>query len=61
MSLERLRLAQLWWANVAEAVIAPHVIRERLDYEGGSVRPPDRPGLGVTIDDDVLSRVRLDG
>jgi muconate cycloisomerase len=37
------------------------VICERLDYEGGAVRPPDGPGLGVTIDESVLARVRLDG
>jgi L-alanine-DL-glutamate epimerase-like enolase superfamily enzyme len=36
------------------------IIAERLDYDGGAVRPPDGPGLGVTIDEDVLRRWRLD-
>jgi L-alanine-DL-glutamate epimerase-like enolase superfamily enzyme len=37
------------------------VIVERLDYSGGAIRPPDAPGLGVTIAEDVLERFRLDG
>jgi muconate cycloisomerase len=36
------------------------IINERLDYAGGAVRPPDAPGLGVTINEDVLARWRLD-
>jgi L-alanine-DL-glutamate epimerase-like enolase superfamily enzyme len=36
------------------------VIRERLDYAGGAIRPPDGPGLGVTLDEDRLRRWRID-
>jgi muconate cycloisomerase len=36
------------------------IICERLDYAGGSIRPPDRPGLGVTLNEDVLQHWRLD-
>lgn len=36
------------------------IINERLDYAGGSVRPPDGPGLGVTLNEEVLRRWRLD-
>jgi len=36
------------------------IINERLDYADGAVRPPDRPGLGVTLNEDVLARWRLD-
>jgi L-alanine-DL-glutamate epimerase-like enolase superfamily enzyme len=36
------------------------IINERLDYAGGAVQPPDAPGLGVTINEDVLARWRLD-
>lgn len=36
------------------------VIVERLDYTGGAVRPPDGPGLGVTLDEERLERFRID-
>jgi muconate cycloisomerase len=36
------------------------IINERLDYADGAVRPPDSPGLGVTLAEDVLERWRLD-
>jgi L-alanine-DL-glutamate epimerase-like enolase superfamily enzyme len=36
------------------------IICEKLDYCEGSIRPPDAPGLGVTLNEDVLSRWRLD-
>jgi muconate cycloisomerase len=36
------------------------IIAERLDYVEGAIRPPDGPGLGVTIDEGVLERWRLD-
>jgi muconate cycloisomerase len=36
------------------------IINERLDYADGAVRPPDAPGLGVTLAEDVLERWRLD-
>lgn len=35
------------------------IIREQLSYEAGAVRPPDGPGLGVTLDTDALERFRL--
>lgn len=37
------------------------VIEERLTYVDGAVIPPDRPGLGVTLDEDALQRWRLHG
>jgi muconate cycloisomerase len=36
------------------------IIEERLDYEDGAVRPPERPGLGVTLSEDTLARWRMD-
>jgi muconate cycloisomerase len=36
------------------------IICERLDYADGSIRPPDTPGLGVTLNEDILQRWRLD-
>lgn len=36
------------------------IIHERLDYAGGAIRPPEAPGLGVTLNEDVLERWRLD-
>jgi muconate cycloisomerase len=36
------------------------VIVESLDYAGGAIRPPDGPGLGVTLDEDAVERWRLD-
>jgi L-alanine-DL-glutamate epimerase-like enolase superfamily enzyme len=36
------------------------IIRERLDYADGAIRPFDTPGLGVSLDQDVLERWRLD-
>jgi L-alanine-DL-glutamate epimerase-like enolase superfamily enzyme len=36
------------------------IINERLDYADGSVRPPDAPGLGVTLAEDVLEQWRMD-
>jgi L-alanine-DL-glutamate epimerase-like enolase superfamily enzyme len=36
------------------------VILERLDYADGAITPPDRPGLGVSLDEDAVERWRLD-
>jgi L-alanine-DL-glutamate epimerase-like enolase superfamily enzyme len=36
------------------------IIEERLDYRDGALRPPDAPGLGVTLAEDVLADWRLD-
>lgn len=36
------------------------IIEERLDYRDGAITPPDRPGLGVTLAEDVLADWRLD-
>ena len=36
------------------------IIQEKLDHSGGSLRPPQGPGLGVTLAEDVLARWRLD-
>jgi L-alanine-DL-glutamate epimerase-like enolase superfamily enzyme len=36
------------------------VICERLDYSDGAISPPDLPGLGVTLDEDMLERWRTD-
>jgi len=36
------------------------IINEHLSYDGGVLRPPDGPGLGVTINESVLARWRLD-
>jgi L-alanine-DL-glutamate epimerase-like enolase superfamily enzyme len=36
------------------------IICETLDYADGSIRPPDRPGLGVTLNEEILDRWRLD-
>ena len=36
------------------------VIVEQLDYRDGALYPPTGPGLGVTLDEDVLTRYRLD-
>jgi muconate cycloisomerase len=36
------------------------IISDRLDYAEGAVRPPDAPGLGVSLDEEVLARWRLD-
>jgi muconate cycloisomerase len=36
------------------------IIEERLDYADGAVRPPDLPGLGVTLSEDTLARWRMD-
>ena len=36
------------------------VITESLDYVDGAVRPPDAPGLGVSLDESAVERFRLD-
>lgn len=36
------------------------IIRERLDYAEGTVRPPGTPGLGVTLHEERLETWRLD-
>jgi L-alanine-DL-glutamate epimerase-like enolase superfamily enzyme len=36
------------------------IINEQLDYRGGAIHPPETPGLGVTLNEDVLERWRLD-
>lgn len=39
---------------------AEDVIIEKLDYGEGTITPPARPGLGVTLDEDALERWRID-
>ena len=36
------------------------IINEQLDYRDGAIHPPDAPGLGVTLNEEVLARWRLD-
>jgi len=36
------------------------IINESLDYADGAVRPPTTPGLGVTLNEEVLARWRMD-
>lgn len=36
------------------------IINEELDYRDGAIHPPEAPGLGVTLNEDVLERWRLD-
>jgi L-alanine-DL-glutamate epimerase-like enolase superfamily enzyme len=40
-----------WW---------PRIFREQLEFSDGHAVPPDRPGLGVTLDPDVVARHRID-
>jgi L-alanine-DL-glutamate epimerase-like enolase superfamily enzyme len=36
------------------------IINEQLDYRDGAIHPPTSPGLGVTVNEEVLERWRLD-
>lgn len=36
------------------------IINETLNYDNGSIRPPDAPGLGVSLNEDHLKMWRLD-
>jgi L-alanine-DL-glutamate epimerase-like enolase superfamily enzyme len=36
------------------------IINEQLDYRDGAIHPPTTPGLGVTLNEEVLARWRLD-
>ena len=36
------------------------IINETLDYTDGAIRPPSGPGLGVTLNEQVLARWRMD-
>ena len=36
------------------------ITRERLAFEGSAVRPPDGPGLGVTLNPDSVAKFRVD-
>src|SRR4051812_36508222 len=36
------------------------IINEQLDYRDGAIHPPTSPGLGVTLNEEVLERWRLD-
>jgi muconate cycloisomerase len=36
------------------------IINEQLDYRDGAIHPPTTPGLGVTLNEEVLERWRLD-
>lgn len=40
-------------------VYAEDVARERLEIQNGELLIPDRPGLGVTLDEDALERLRV--
>ena len=37
------------------------LLRQSLDYRDGTVAVPDKPGLGVEIDEDMLARYRVSG
>ena len=39
---------------------ANSLIRENLDVAAGSIAPFDAPGLGVTLDEQQLAKVRVD-
>ena len=36
------------------------IINERLDYRDGAIHPPEAPGLGVSLNEEILERWRLD-
>ena len=36
------------------------IINEQLDYRDGAIYPPETPGLGVSLNEEVLERWRLD-
>ena len=37
------------------------LLQERLEPDNGFMRPPDAPGLGVTLDPEALQRFHFDG
>jgi len=48
-------------ANVAGRYYADDLIAEPFVFAGGALRAPERPGLGVELDEDKLARYRVDG
>lgn len=44
-----------------ENPLRSHLLQEPLEPDNGSMRPPDGPGLGVTLDPEALRRFHFDG
>jgi L-alanine-DL-glutamate epimerase-like enolase superfamily enzyme len=45
-----------------EYLASPYVANQEDIYvqDGGSIRPPEKPGLGVVLDEDALEKHRVD-
>jgi L-alanine-DL-glutamate epimerase-like enolase superfamily enzyme len=50
----------LWPAITCHEVYSDDLIKERIQVKGGCARVPDRPGLGVTVDEDAIERLRVE-
>lgn len=48
------------WAVGITGAFAADVVREPLVVADGAVEVPDRPGLGVELDDDAIASMRID-
>jgi len=54
-------LKQAQWPTITcHELYQHHLLKERIPVLGGHARVPEKPGLGVEIDEDALERYRVD-
>ncbi len=50
----------LWPAITCYETYSDDLIKDKIEVQGGYARVPDRPGLGVTIDENALERLSIE-
>ncbi len=50
----------LWPAITCYETYSDDLIKDKIEVQGGFVRVPERPGLGVTIDENALERLKIE-
>jgi L-alanine-DL-glutamate epimerase-like enolase superfamily enzyme len=50
----------LWPAITCHEVYSDDLLKDGIQIKGGCARVPDRPGLGVTVDEDAIDRFRVE-
>jgi len=50
----------LWPAITCHEIYSDDLIKDKIEVQGGYARVPDRPGLGVTIDEKALENLQIE-
>ena len=50
----------IWPAITCHEIYSDDLIKDKIEVQGGFARVPERPGLGVTIDENALERLKIE-